>query len=134
MKWKLRFGSLDFRPVFLNLAIVKRVTEFRGGAGIGNNRTCLSGERPPVALCSAAGNGGRVGVGLGALSKQRCGNETLCIPGRFVASCLTGSLLGSSHWLARCSWRIDSDPVAFALKDRVTYIIGALVLGLLALA
>ena len=29
---------------------------------------------------------------------------------------------------------IDSDPVAFALKDRVTYIIGALVLGLLALA
>ena len=51
---------------------------------------------------------------------------------------MAGCLL-ALYWVLRIGLlavrgEIDSDPVAFALKDRVTYIIGALVLGLLALA
>ena len=100
--WLVGFSTF----IFLNLAIVKRVTELtelkRAGAQETTGRAYRVSDLPSLSAALPA-TGAASGVGLGALSKQRCGNETLCITRGFMAGCFAGSLLGPSHWLTRCS-------------------------------
>ncbi len=131
--WLVGFSTF----VFLNLAIVKRVTELtelkEAGAQQTTGRAYHVSDLPSLSAALPATGAASVLV-LALYLNSAAVTKLYASP-----VILWPVVLLALYWILRIGLlavrgEIDSDPVAFALKDRVTYVVGALVLGLLALA